>query len=701
MIDYKNELNQEQLKVVEEGNGPCLVLAGAGSGKTRAITYRVAYLLENGIDPKKILLVTFTNKAAKEMINRVRSLTSGEMKLPWSGTFHHIGYRVLRQYASLLNYKNNFGILDSQDSRDVLKLCLKQEGIDRQEKRFPSVKIIQSIISYARNAEESVKDVLELKYPNWLDLADVISRIAQDYNKRKREANVMDFDDLLVNTYLLLLKSETVRKKFSEQFEYVLVDEYQDTNKIQASIIKLLSSYHKNILVVGDDAQSIYSFRAADIQNILDFEKDYPNARIFKLETNYRSTPDILDVANDVIDNNINQHKKELKSLLDNFTKPELHAFANNQEEADFVADRILELCDEGISLNKIAVLFRAAFHSQALEVELTKRGIEYEYRGGVRFFERAHIKDVLGFLRIFSNIDDAVAWNRVLSMQIGIGQVSANNIIAQVRAGNNFESIGDGLSARAKTGWNDFLQIWYVMEKAVEPAGKDTLIPILHWDEIPTKVEEKTPSALIQAVVNSKYKDYLENEYPDYRERLQDLGQLAVFAERQKDLDKFLAEATLQEGYSSNQAQGDSNNDNKLILSTIHQAKGLEWEAVFIINLSAGQFPSDRSLKERSGLEEERRLFYVAITRAQKYLYFSYPLAGGFGSYMKGNAFSDFTSGQGPSMFLDEINHILLDKHNLQGGTIFDGSNDEITYISEDDSSGPIMSFLSDIDDL
>ncbi len=686
MIDFKNDLNKEQLEVVLAGDGPCLVLAGAGSGKTRAITYRVAYLLENGIDPKNILLVTFTNKAAKEMTDRVRALTDNKTDLPWAGTFHHIAYRILRRYASELGYKNNFGILDSGDSGDLFKVCLKQEGIDRKERRFPSAKVVQSIISYARNSECSLAEVLDLKYQDWSNKAEIIGRIAQDYERRKHEANVMDFDDLLTNALWLFLKSPKVREQYSQQFEYVLVDEYQDTNKIQASILKLLASCHKNILVVGDDAQSIYSFRAADIANILGFEDMYPDAKIFKMETNYRSTPDILEVANVVIDNNINQYKKSLKSLLNNFTKPEVHAFASSQEEAEFIVERILELCDEGVPLNKIAVLFRAAFHSQNLEVELTKNGVPYEYRGGVRFFERAHIKDALAYLRVYNNAEDIVAWNRVLGMQIGIGPAGVEMITNRIKnSSDNFDiqSVGLDLPARAQVGWNDFLQIWQAMR--AEPS--------------------KTPSVLLRVIIKSKYNDYLENEYPDYRERLQDLGQLALFAERQDDLDKFLAEATLQEGFHEPQGvmagsamkNKSANYDGeKVILSTIHQAKGLEWECVFVINLSAGQFPSIRSTKENE-LEEERRLFYVAITRAQKYLYFTYSLAGGFGSYM-----------QGPSMFLEEIGRALLDEHNLQGGTVFDKSvnrNSDILYISEDEEfptkPSKITNFLKDIDEL
>lgn len=684
MIDFKKELNTEQLDVVLNGDGPCLVLAGAGSGKTRTITYRVAYVLSKNVAPENILLVTFTNKAAKEMNSRVQALLANDTRLPWSGTFHHIGFRILKQYASLLGYRNDFTILDSQDSIDLMKLCLKQEGIDRKEKRFPSAKVVRSIISYARNAETTIADVLDLKHPNWLDLSDTIVRIMADYDQRKRDANAMDFDDLLVNLHLLLLKNQRVREKYAQQFQYVLVDEYQDTNSVQASIVKLFASQHKNLLVVGDDAQSIYSFRAANIANILEFEKDFPNAQVFRLETNYRSTPNILGVANEVIANNHNQYEKELKSIVDAATKPEVHAFTDQQEEAEFVANEILTLRDEGVPLEQIAVLFRAAFHSQALEVELTKRDIPYDYRGGVRFFERAHIKDVLAYLRIFHNPTDSIAWSRVLNMQVGIGPASAQKIIDAIKQEHKsttaieieqLRHLGSQLSARAQMGWGDFLQVYGAM-----------------MDTVSENDDAGDPSTLIQAVITSKYREYVENEHPDYRDRLQDLEQLAVFAQRQSDLNQFLADASLQESYTAAHARGASDDEEQLILSTIHQAKGLEWEAVFVLNVSAGQFPSDRSLREEKGIEEERRLFYVAVTRAKRLLYLSYPLTGGY-SHVLG----------GPSMFIEEIGNVLLDHHRLSGSTIFtdpSDDTDDVVYEAIDDDR-PRTSFLKSIEEL
>ncbi len=680
MIDYKNELNDEQLRVVLHGDGACLVLAGAGSGKTRTITFRVAYLLEKGVAPENILLVTFTNKASREMTSRVEGLMHGKLRLPWAGTFHHIGYRILAQYAGLLGYKQNFSILDSEDSKDILKMCLKEDGAERSEKKFPSVAVIHSILSFARNAEKSLEDVLDEKYSQWSDFLEMFQRIASEYDKKKKNANTMDFDDLLLNLRNLLQNSEAVRNKFASQFQYVLVDEYQDTNKIQASIIELFSSVHKNLLVVGDDAQSIYSFRAAHIENILKFEDKYAGAQVFRLETNYRSTPEILDLANEVIGNNIHQYKKELQSIRMSQARPEVQAYTDQREEAESVAQKIQDRIDAGTPLREIAVLFRASHHSQALEVELTKRHIAYDYRGGTRFFERAHIKDVLGFLRAFNNLEDTVAWSRILTMQTGIGPGAAEKIIAEIRGSGVKDLVGvsEVLAARAKVGFKDFLNIWRHLE------GSDS-----------------SPSGLIRAVLDSNYKSYLETEYPDYRERANDIEQLALFAEKETDLSKFLAEAGLQENFARPQEHESYVVDqDKIVLSTIHQAKGLEWEAVFILNVSAGQFPSDRALNEDKGIEEERRLFYVAITRAKTYLHMSYPLVSNM----------NFGALGGPSMFLEEISKDLVEMSALAGNTYFSDLDDEdegITYVADEDEPFPtktkakITSFLKSIDEL
>ncbi len=706
MIDYSKELNQEQLAVIYMGDGPCLVLAGAGSGKTRTVTYRVAYLLEQGIKPENILLVTFTNKAAKEMIERVSSLRStvyrpqlttdnqttdyGQSKtedrrpktaniLPWAGTFHSIAYKTLKRYASFIGYTEKFTVLDSEDSRNLIKLCAKDIFNSGTDKKNPSANVLQGIISFAKNADITIEEVLDMKYPQWFGVVDQIKNVWAEYEKRKKQANCMDFDDLLTN-WLLLLQNEEVKNRFATQFQYIMVDEYQDTNKIQAEIIKKLASVYKNILVVGDDAQSIYSFRAANIENILNFERDYPEAKIFKLETNYRSTKEILEVANDLISYNRKQYKKELKPVKDNGQKPQLRPQMDQSMEASFVLEKITELFDKGVSPKEVAVLFRASAHSQMLEMELTKAGIDYDYRGGMRFFERAHIKDVLAYLRVANNLSDTVAWNRVLLHEDGVGPSAIDKILEFIAELQNIEELPNAknvLGAKAQLGFENFLKI---------------------WDEMLNS--DRTPAQMVEKILDSAYKDYLENEYLDYKDRKNDIKQLITFAEKYDKLEEFLAEATLQEGYTAKNIEtGMEQKKDKVVLSTVHQAKGLEWENVFIINLSSGAFPSDRSLSETQGLEEERRLFYVAITRAKKNLFLTYPMVGG--------GWGDSLSG--PSMFLSEIDSELLDDKSLisDSSTKFNDPISGVTYEPEESAyiEKPLKikpgSFLRSLDEL
>jgi len=656
MLDFSKELNQEQLAVVLMGEGPCLVLAGAGSGKTRVITYRVAYLLEQEVKAENILLLTFTNKAADEMISRVQKINKSDTRLPWAGTFHSVAFRILRLYAPLLGYKQKFSVLDSDDSETILKACVKE--FKGNEEKFPSARVLQNIISYARNAEITLDQVLAERYPSWLRLEERIKDIAERYAQKKKEANAMDFDDLLVN-FLILLNNPEAQQKYAEQFKYILVDEYQDTNKLQASIIDKLASVHRNILVVGDDAQSIYSFRAAEIENILSFEKKYPDAHIFRLEINYRSTQKILDLANNVISYNSKQYKKNLKTLKSNGVLPELQPKMDQSSEAVFVAEKIKTDLNEGVLPNEIAVLFRASHHSQLLEMELMKRGIAYDYRGGLRFFERAHVKDLLAYLRLLHNPADSTAWFRVLLHEEGIGPVAAQKLIDRIKTINETEDIEktglEILGEKAKVGWKNFVDIW---KKIIG-------------------VKKESPAEAVRAILNSSYVTYLENEYIDARERQEDLEQLAIFAEQYDNLERFLGEATLQESFGRTQLDNIKiEKDKKIVLSTIHQAKGLEWHTVFLINLASGGFPNSRALAEDGGLEEERRLFYVAITRAKEKLFLTYPMSGG--------GAGDFASG--PSIFLSEISADLLNDHSFldYNTTILDDDSADVHYITE-----------------
>ena len=683
MINWSKELNSEQLEVVLRGDGPCLVLAGAGSGKTRVITYRVAYLLEQGISPENILLVTFTNKAAAEMVERVKKLTGQEEKLPWAGTFHSIGHKLLRRHSEILGYQKNFSILDSDDSESLLKLAAKDFAISSKGKKFPTAGVLQGIISFARNTEQTVAQVVEDRYPQFLVFSESIASVASAYEEKKKEANAMDFDDLLINTLRLLNKPE-IKKQYAEFFKYILVDEYQDTNQIQAAIVRSLAEAHKNILVVGDDAQSIYSFRGANIENILRFEKDFPQAKVFRLETNYRSSQEILSLANAVIANNPKQYKKNLKTVLTTGVRPEFLPHGDQGEEAVFIANKIASLIRGGVVEKEIAVLFRAAHHSQALELELMRLGIDYDYRGGLRFFERSHVKDVLAYLRILNNLADTTAWLRVLMFEEGIGPGSAGKIIEAVKRRDNIEELselGYLLPERGRNGWQNFMRIWNKMLEA----------------------GPKNPAELVNKIIASPYKQHLEAEKLDSAERLEDLKQLAVFAARYDDLEKFLADAALQEAFNL-QRQKDKKNeikDGKIVLSTIHQSKGLEWSAVFVINLSQGAFPNERALREDGGLEEERRLFYVAVTRAKKYLFMTFPMSNSRNANSYAGAWGENFVNE-PSMFIAEVDSDLLDGQSVFGGlTVLNDPSENISYVSEDEPRTRSGGFLKDVNDL
>src|SRR5687768_16272672 len=432
---YKQELNEEQFRVVTAAPKAALVVAGAGSGKTRAITYRVAWLIEQGVSPQRIVLATFTNRAAREMLRRVEGLTGTQnVHRVWGGTFHRIANLMLRRHATSIGYDTNYSILDSEDARDLLNLSVEDAAIDTKSKRFPKAEVLQSIISYATNTDADIADVIVRQYPYFELLTPQIKRVDFNYQQRKRERNVMDYDDLLLNMKRLLVERREISDLYAEQFQHILVDEYQDTNRLQAELIDLLAVKHRNVMVVGDDAQSIFAWRGAEFRNIYEFPKRYPEAEIFKLETNYRSTPEILGLANVSIANNRKQFPKMLKAVRRSrdFT-PALVPCSDVEQQSAFIAARVLELRDNGTSLEEIAVMYRSHYHSIELQLELSRRGIPYQVRSGVRFFEQAHIKDVISYLRVIVNPRDEVAWKRILRMVPGIGRATANKIFEQI----------------------------------------------------------------------------------------------------------------------------------------------------------------------------------------------------------------------------------------------------------------------------
>src|ERR1043165_7492767 len=429
-IDYAAELNEQQLAAVTAPPGPMLIIAGAGSGKTRTLTYRVAYLLENGVDARNILLLTFTNKAARQMLDRVANLLPVDAAGIWGGTFHSIGNRMLRRHGSALGYSSGFTIMDREDQKDLIATVVASSGIDPKEMRFPKADVLADIFSFVINTERAMEELLAEKFPYFLPLLEQIKDVQARYERKKKATNSLDFDDLLEKTVRMLLAHEHIARFYRRQFQFILVDEYQDTNKIQADFIDLLAHEHQNVMVVGDDAQSIYSWRGANFQNILEFPNRYPKAQVFRIELNYRSVPEILEVANSAIAANVKQFRKHLSATRESKTlRPALVALNDSSEQAQFVAQRILELRDENVDLNDVAVLYRAHYHALELQLELSRRGIPYQITSGIRFFEQAHIKDVTSFIRFVANPRDEVAFNRMVKLLPGIGNRTAENL--------------------------------------------------------------------------------------------------------------------------------------------------------------------------------------------------------------------------------------------------------------------------------
>jgi DNA helicase-2/ATP-dependent DNA helicase PcrA len=649
-IDYAAELNEQQLAAVTAPPGPQLIIAGAGSGKTRTLTYRVAYLLENGIDPRNILLLTFTNKAARQMLDRVTNLLPIDASGIWGGTFHSVGNRILRRHGSAIGYNSGFTIMDREDQKDLINTVVVNAGIDPKEIRFPKGDVLAEIFSFVINTETSMEELLAEKFPYFLPLLEKIKDVQERYEKKKKATNSMDFDDLLQKTLTMLQQHENISEFYRRQFQFILVDEYQDTNKIQADLIDLLASEHRNVMVVGDDAQSIYSWRGANFQNILEFPKRYPDAQVFKIEMNYRSVPEILEVANAAIVANVDQFKKNLQSTRESSAaKPGIVALNDGNEQAQFVAQRILELRDEDVDLNEVAVLYRAHYHALELQLELSRRGIPYQITSGIRFFEQAHIKDVISFLRIVANPRDEVAFKRMVKLLPGIGNRGADNLWSASEKSLN--------ESGEVTSWSERL-----LAMSVSAKSKKHCAQLAHTlDEIAPGGQPNPPSEMITSVVEALYDDYAKVNFTNYELRKEDLTQLAAFARQFKDLNDFLSQLALISNVDAEAAPNQTADREAVNLSTVHQAKGLEFHTVFVIWLTDGMFPSSRSMDDRKDLEEERRLFYVAVTRAKDELYLTYPhmrLTGGYGDIF-----------QRPSRFLKEIPNKLVEDWQVQRG--------------------------------
>jgi len=654
-IDYASELNEQQLAAVTASPGPLLVIAGAGSGKTRTLTYRVAYLLENGIDPRNILLLTFTNKAARQMLDRVANLLPVDASGLWGGTFHSIGNRMLRRHGSALGYSSGFTIMDREDQKDLIDTVVAAAGINPKEMRFPKGDVLAEIFSFVINTETPIDALLAEKFPYFLPLLDQITDVHARYEKKKKSTNSMDFDDLLEKTLRMLKEHDEIAAFYRRQFQFILVDEYQDTNKIQADFIDTLASEHRNVMVVGDDAQSIYSWRGANFKNILAFPQRYPDAQVFKIEMNYRSVPDILRVANAAIAANVQQFRKQLSATRPtNSVKPAVVGLNDGSEQAQFVAQRILELRDEGVELNEIAVLYRAHYHAIELQLELSRRGIPYVITSGVRFFEQAHVKDVTAFIRFIANPRDEVAFKRMVKLLPGIGNKSADSLWrGWEKSFPAMAGIADpgAENAPTPTGVSDPGSNFgeRLLAMAVSAKSKKSWEQLAHTlDEIAPGGQPNPPSEMITSIVEAIYDDYAKANFTNYELRREDLNQLAAFARQFKDVHEFLSQLALISNIDAEPALDQTADNEAVNLSSVHQAKGLEYHTVFVIWLTDGMFPSARSLETRDAIEEERRLFYVAITRARDELYLTYP-------HMRLNAgYGDMF--QRPSRFLKEI---------------------------------------------
>lgn len=633
-VNYEEDLNEAQLEAVKSKDGPILVIAGAGSGKTKTLTYRVARLIEDGIKPENILLLTFTKKAAAEMLSRATIVLDNRCEKVAGGTFHSFANIILRKYSKLLGLKNNFTIMDRADCEDVINHIVGQL-FPKKEKRFPKKSTLLDIYSKSINKVTPTKQIIADEFPQFAHCEDKIIEVHKAYVAYKRENSVLDYDDLLLYIKLLLENNDGLRKRLSNEYKYIMVDEYQDTNTLQADVIRLLASEHNNIMAVGDDAQSIYSFRGANYRNILDFPRLFENTKIIKLEQNYRSTQNILKLTNEIISK---AKEKYTKNLFSNIVSPQVPALIcakDTQMEADFICQRILELLDEDISLSDICVLTRNARMSYNLEIELSKRAIPFQKFGGPKFMETAHIKDVVAHLRVILNPDDVISLTRILLLLKGVGASTVNNIMPIIK--------GD-LKPDIK----------------LLPSNKSqSLTPLFNTlGQLRDYSTTKKPEEIVSAVINY-YRPILKDKYDDFSKREKDLDHFEYLSTQYSNLEDFISDLALEPPDASVEGMYKKNSDDEaLTISTIHSAKGLEWDSVFIIGAVDGRFPSPYSFNSEEEMDEELRLMYVATTRAKNNLYITYPVD--MYDYSMNMVLSK------PSRFLDGIPDDILERWDI-----------------------------------
>ena len=609
-IDYAGELNEAQLDAATTLEGPVLVIAGAGSGKTRTLTYRVARLVESGVPPGQILLLTFTRKAAEQMLARASVLVGGSCDRVAGGTFHSFANTVLRRVGRAIGLAPGFTILDRGDAEDVVNLLRARAGLDRKERRFPRKNAILDVFSMAVNRNLTIQALVEEDYGHLADHLDDLLVLAERYTAYKREQGLVDYDDLLVLLRDLLRGHPDVAAQLSRTYRYVMVDEYQDTNTLQADIVRGLAVEHDNVMAVGDDSQSIYSFRGANFRNIMDFERLFPGTRVITLEENYRSTQPVLRLANAIIDRAPEKYTKVLRTRRVDGAAPTLVQCGDEQAQARFVCQRILELREEGASLDDMAVLFRSSYHSFDLELELQRHDIPFVKRGGFKFMETAHVKDVLAHLRLLANPRDAVAWHRVLLLLGGLGPKTANDVYGHVAGAADLTDAIARLGTFPRRG-----------AYAKELGRLAELLAEVALDTV--GVDDK-----VSRVVGF-YVPMLRHRHPeDFPKREKDLEHFLTIAARYRSLDSLLSDMALEPPTDSvGDVLAAEVDEGLLTLSTIHSAKGLEWRSVFVIGMVDGRFPSLYNLRSEEEVEEERRLLYVAVTRAKEHLYLSYPI--------------------------------------------------------------------------
>ncbi|MCS7052353.1 MAG: ATP-dependent helicase [Ignavibacterium sp.] len=625
-INYREVLNNSQYEAVSSIDGAYLLIAGAGTGKTRTLVYRVARLIEMGFDPNSILLLTFTRKAANEMLKRASLLLDDRCSKIRGGTFHSFANLILRKYHKAVGLDSNFTILDQGDSEDVINLIRSKSKFISNEKRFPNKQTLAKVYSLSVNTRKTIPEIIELDYPHFLTYLDEILKVFKIYNDYKKRNNLLDYDDLLIYLRDFLFSESAAARSLTSEIRFLMVDEYQDTNYIQAEIVKGLASYHKNVMVVGDDSQSIYSFRGADFYNIIEFPKLFENVKIIKLEENYRSYQSILDLANRINKSALFKFEKNLYSKRGSGNLPQIIATVTENLQSKFIVEKILELREEGVKLQDIAVLFRSSFHSFDLELELSKANIPFQKFGGMKFIESAHIKDVVAFLRIIENPKDVISWYRILLLHEGIGPKTAQRILDDIAAGklNSKQEPQE----KIKSKYEKVAPLFYLIYEISKP--------------------KYLPSEILKKVLYY-YDELFKANYDDWNKRQKDLDIFQNIVENYKDIETLLSDLAIEPIIESVVDIEPESKENEFVtLSTIHSAKGLEWHTVFIIHAVEGYFPSSRNAEKIEQIEEERRLMYVAVTRAKNNLFILYPM--NLFDREAGRTFSK------PSRFLSEL---------------------------------------------